>query len=101
MASDDPYDLTLVIEDPLAPRVLFYFDRVRPRLDKVDLDHLAADVGSTLASVQETIGRCETSGLLLGVEGIAPVARTWIRSQLVAKLGIKRAKPGKSVGPSQ
>lgn len=87
----DPADLALVIDDPLAPRVLAWWDKTRPRLaEDVDLVALCRVAFTSRTQAEATLERCRLAGLLLD-EGIAEVARKWLGAYVVGRMGVTAA----------
>lgn len=90
----DPADLALVIDDPLAPRVLAWWEKAKPDPNNVDHDALCRLVFASRLQAEATLERCRLAGLLLD-GGIAPVARKWLGAYVAEQIGAKPAPPPK------
>jgi hypothetical protein len=84
-------DLALVINDPLAPRVLAWWDKTKPDMDNPDLDAACRLLLAPMPEITVTIERCRLAGLL-HADGIADVARKWLATYVARELGVKPAK---------
>lgn len=94
----DPTLLALVLDDPLAPRVLAYWKARKLTFDQrtTELPRIAAMVqADSLDAVKQTLERCELAELLTD-GGISPLADQWVSSVIGSRLGIRKpAKPAK------
>lgn len=92
--------LALVADDPLAPRVLAWWDRVRPSsADKIDLLALSRVAASSPEQVEATLERCAIAGLLDGPDGgISSTARKWIGTIVAGQLRDRQRGRGRDRG---
>lgn len=92
----DPTLLAIVIDDPLAPRVLACWKALGLPRDKTDADvsKLALLVSGSIEEIKRTITRCELAGLLVD-GGISDVADKWLSAHVGQRLA-KRPKAKKA-----
>ena len=83
----DPADLALVIDDPLAPRILAWWDKTRPGPSDVDVDAVCRITRASAEEVEASIERCQLAGLLLE-DGIPVVARKWLGTYVAGRMGL-------------
>jgi hypothetical protein len=87
----DPSLLALVVDDPLAPRILAWWKAKKPQL--ADIPALQAKIAkmvqaNSLAEVDATIERLLLAGLLVD-GGIAQLGDHWLSYRIGQQLGIK------------
>jgi hypothetical protein len=90
----DPLLLALVIDDPLAPRVLAYWKALKLTHDQRDAATpkiATMTQAPSLDAVKLTLDRCVCAGLLED-GGISETAERWLRAHVGNKLGVKQAK---------
>ena len=89
----DPTLLTLVIDDPLAPRVLACWKALRLQLSEQEdrLPDIARMSAGSLTDVRTTLLRCGLAGLLVD-GGISETADQWLSAHIGARLGAKPKK---------
>ncbi len=107
-ADHDPGVLALVIDDPLAPRILAWWDVRKPTralavagtpttaneiLSKAQLLELCRVVFASSEQVEATLERCDLARLIdYDGRGVTAIARTWLSSHVAAQLGLTRKK---------
>lgn len=86
--------LALVIDDPLAPKVLAAWKALAPLLADAEenLSEVAILVSGNLIDVRRTIRRCSLAQLIVD-GGISPLADQWLSAHIGKQLGIKIVKP--------
>jgi len=86
--SPDPADLALVIDDPLAPRILAWWDKAGARQGGViDVAAVCRLTRACQEEVEASIERCRIAGLLLE-DGIPLVARKWLGTYVAGRMGL-------------
>ena len=93
--SNDLGLLTLVIDDPLAPRLLAWWKKSKPAV--AAFPELQAQIATmiqakSMADVRATFDRCEFAGLLLD-GGITETAEKWMQAVVAQRLGVKPRAP--------
>jgi len=114
----DPSALALVIDDPLAPRVLAWWDARKPgrpglrvvgareelgsafeELSVAQRNELCRVAFASVEQVRATLERCELAGLLSSNDGgVAQVAKRWLATHVAQQLTPKRAKAKRERG---
>ena len=98
----DPTLLALVVDDPLAPKVLACWKALQ--LDLTDANtpatqsQIALLVQGDLTEVTRTLTRCQLAGLLVN-KGVSPIADSWLSAYIGTRLGRSRKptdKPSKA-----
>jgi hypothetical protein len=114
VAVADPGVLALVIHDPLAPKILAWWDVTKPRapkklelvgadppsppaavsiLTKVQLLALCRISASTPEQIESTLERCDLAGLFAyDGSGITDMARKWLGSHVAMQIGLARRR---------
>lgn len=89
----DPVLLTLVLDDPRAPKVLAWWKANGPDLTDADglVPRISEMVGSPESMVRITLERCRTAGLLRD-GGISTTAEKWLGSIVARSLGGRGSK---------
>ncbi len=89
----DPGGLALILDDPLAPRVLAWWQATRATLDGYAeiRAQLAVDVQAHPSEVDRTIERCKKVRLL-EKGGISQLAAGFLRNHVAQSVGVKRKK---------
>jgi hypothetical protein len=88
----DPTLLALVLDDPLAPRVLAYWKARKLTFAQhtTELPQIAKMVQAvSLDAVKQTLERCELAELLCD-GGISPLAEQWLSSVIGSRLGMRK-----------
>ena len=93
----DPVLLAIVIDDPLAPRVLATCKALKLPLAEVSAS--ASDIAlvarARVEEVERTLQRCTLAGLLVD-GGISETADRWLSAHVSSKLGAKPPAKKKS-----
>lgn len=92
----DPALLALVIDDPLAPKVLAWWKAMGPTVKHMgaSVEAIAESLRAPPRQVRSTLDRCNLAGLLID-GGISDVANQWITAVVGRRLGM-RPKPART-----
>lgn len=93
--NDDPGNLALVLNDPLAPGVLVWWRSRSPKLDAFDVKELALCLCVTEMEAKLSVHRCRTAGLIHD-GGISPSAAKWLSALVAKSMGVKPSRRKKA-----